>query len=172
MTRKEIADRIIYHATRHQHRPELVAAICLQESELDPDATRFDEKSKVFLRLFSWDRSRLAGYVPPAGKNPSLHDEKVWRGHSWGLMQPLGETARVLGFKARYLPSLIHPDNSLHYGCLYLKKCFDRAVATHPDVRKMPIEHYALYLYNGSKEYPSLIFERLISGEAFEVISL
>lgn len=144
---------------------DIVCGIIIQESQGDPWACRFEEKWHA-ARLLMRPRSRLAGYVPPVGKNPSLYDEKIWRAHSFGAMQVLGETARVLGFRGRYLPELLDPELSIQYGCKYLAKCLLR---TDRDFDHNTKNHYrrALLGYNGGgdKLYPEKVFGRIERGE-------
>lgn len=103
--------------------PVLCCAVCEQESDWNPWATRlepaFEERYVTKLHL---------GVT-----------ESVERSISWGLMQLIGETAREEGFKAD-LPMLCDPTMGLDRGLIHLKKELLRA---NGDV------HNALQFWNG-----------------------
>lgn len=85
--------------------PDLIEAICLQESSGDPLAVRAEFKF-------------YEKYTKPMNFSDT---EEVCRAMSWGLMQVMGQVARELGYKGRYLTGLLDPETGLTYGCLYLK---------------------------------------------------
>lgn len=93
--------------------PDLVCAVCEQESAWNEWAVRYEP-------------SFLSRYVAPlytAGKLSAT--EAYTRSMSWGLMQIMGQTARELGFGAP-LPSLCDPQLGVKYGCLKLADCLKR----------------------------------------------
>ena len=51
--------------------------------------------------------------------------EKVAQQHSWGLMQIMGYVARELGHMG-YLTELLQPELNLRYGCMKLKKLYQK----------------------------------------------
>lgn len=117
--------------------PELVCAVCEQESNWNPYALRaepaFEER-----------------YIKPLHLTPT---EDWARSFSWGLMQIMGETARELGYTGP-LPALCVPDTGLYYGCRKLSAC----LAKHsPDLKA------ALLAYNGGGDptYPDKVIARM-----------
>lgn len=59
--------------------------------------------------------------------------EAVLQKCSFGLMQVMGAVARELGFTG-HLIDLCEPETGLHYGCMKLKKLFERYGSYEPDV--------------------------------------
>lgn len=118
--------------------PPLVLAVVEQESKFNPWATRFEPKF--------YER-----YTKPM----SLTDtEEYTRAISWGLMQVMGQTARESGFVGRYLSELCDPPVGLYFGCLYLRRCMQKAGG---DTRR------ALLYYNGggNLKYPDEVLEKM-----------
>lgn len=119
--------------------PALVCAVCEHESGgWNPWAVRFEPKF--------YER-----YTKPM----SLTDtEEYTRAMSFGLMQTMGEVARELGFKGKYLTELCDPVVSLEYGCRKLAQCLQKHDG---DVRA------ALLSYNGggNPQYPDLVLRNL-----------
>ena len=160
------------HAAAHQVRPEIVAAVILHESDgAQQYAGRIEETSWLWRVILGRTRKQLAGWTPEPGKNPSLNDEKMWRAQSYGYMQILGETARVLGYKGTYLAGLYDPDTNLHFGCMFLRRCFLATVGDNQD----EITHYkrALLRYNGGadKLYPAKVLQYVDSGAAARLLA-
>jgi hypothetical protein len=58
----------------------------------------------------------------------SWETERIGRATSWGLMQVMGETARVVGFRG-WFPELCRPEIGLEWGCRYLRRLVDRYLA-------------------------------------------
>lgn len=58
----------------------------------------------------------------------SWETERVGRATSWGLMQIMGETARVIGFRG-WFPELCVPAAGLEWGCRCLRRLADRYLA-------------------------------------------
>ena len=158
------------HAEANGLEPALVAAVILHESKADKFAYRIEENSALYRTIMARGRHELAGYVPPIGENPSLYDEKVMRATSFGWMQLLGETGRVLGFRGRYLLELSDPEVNLHWGCIYLAKCLKRA-ASYPQNERYK---HALLFYNGGSDetYPAKVLQIYESGEAQRFLQL
>lgn len=92
-------------AVAHGLQPELVCAVCEQESGWNNWAIRFEPAFK-------------AKYVDPLGLSPT---EGTARSFSWGLMQLMGEVARELGYKDN-LAKLCDPATGLEWGCRLLVK--------------------------------------------------
>lgn len=145
--------------------PRLVACIIYQESGGDEEAFRFEDEffDRHYLDYLSTpprkQRKELAGYVPVFP--PSLRSELRARAASWGVMQILGETARVVGFDARYLPSCRKTEINVELGCKFLRRLFDKAATLHPDWTEQRTLTLVLTWWNGSEEYPPLIFEHM-----------
>lgn len=80
--------------------------------------------------------------------------EEYCRAMSWGFTQIMGETARELGFKERWLTRLLDPGPNFEYGCKKLLHCFAKSGG---DVEK------ALLQYNGGSnhQYPQQVLARL-----------
>ncbi|HEV2490949.1 MAG TPA: transglycosylase SLT domain-containing protein [Candidatus Acidoferrales bacterium] len=98
-------------AARHGLAPEIVCAVCEQESTWNPWAIRYEPAF----------RQR---YVAPLGLPPT---EEIARSMSWGLMQVMGETAREAGFTEKFLSGLADPVTGLEFGCIVLAEKFSRA---------------------------------------------
>lgn len=143
---------------------ELVAALIIQESGGDKWAWRFEEKWFA-AKLLALPRNKLSGFIPSSPV--SLYDEKIWRAHSYGLMQVLGETARVLGFSGQYMSELFEPIVNLSYGCQYLSRCFVRA-ARSPS--SLPMERQALIYYNGGVDYPDAVLRHIGTRRVIQLL--
>ncbi|HEX2712817.1 MAG TPA: lytic transglycosylase domain-containing protein, partial [Candidatus Acidoferrales bacterium] len=95
-------------AAEHQLYPELVCAVCEQESNWNSWALRYEPRF-------------LSKYVAPlytAGKISAT--EAYSRSMSWGLMQVMGQVAREHGFEGIFLPELCDPSVGLEIGCRVL----------------------------------------------------
>lgn len=149
--------------------PIIVAGVIWQESKGNMWAARIEQTSKIWFLLMGRSRAQMAGWCPKPGEVPELWDEACWRASSFGYMQILGETARVMGFQGRYLTELHDPDINLSYGCKYLYRCLNRAKKT----TVIEFEQYnkALLYYNGSSEYPLLVRAHIASGKAGELLN-
>ena len=160
-----ITDIVMEAARKHSLSPQLVAAIIYQESKGNVYAYRFEPN--FFKRLDLRPRNLMAGHIP---EFPSLANEKRARAVSYGLMQILGETARVMGFKNQYLLALIEPKTNVNLGCAYLKKLMEKAKARGLEGRKQ--ERQALLWYNGGgdKTYPDKIFSHIESLVIYDSI--
>ena len=71
----------------------------------------------------------LEGKTPDFRPDGSSWDtERIGRAISWGLMQVMGETARVVGFRG-WFGELLTPAVGLEWGCRYLRRLADRYLA-------------------------------------------
>lgn len=86
---------------------ELVHAICVVESSMDPYSFRHEPQYKY---LYHRD--------PSSSLSPT---ERIGQMCSWGLMQVMGAVAREHGFTGHF-PRLCDPQVGLRYGCLHLSK--------------------------------------------------
>lgn len=107
-------------AASHQLPVPVVLAMVIVESSGDPKARRFEP---AFFSRYIFGKP--LSYVP-AGSD--IYVEEVHRAVSWGLLQPMGETARCLGFRGLF-PELLAPDVGLEWGCRYLRRLADKYLA-------------------------------------------
>ena len=129
-------------AAAHQLYPELVCAVCEQESAWNPWAIRYEP------RFFG-------RYVAPLfTANKISATEAYARGFSWGLMQVMGQVAREHGFAGASLPELCDPAVGLEFGCRVLAA---KMAAAEGDVTR------ALLLWNGggNANYAAEVLARL-----------
>jgi soluble lytic murein transglycosylase-like protein len=141
MTKQELANLAQQIATTYSLSPELVCAVCEQESDWDTWATRYEP-------------GFLSRYVAPLFTNNKIDaTEAHCRAISWGLMQVMGQTAREHGFHGRFLSALCDPETGLAIGCAVLAHKLSAA----SDVRS------ALLLWNGGAdpEYPTQVLNRM-----------
>lgn len=117
--------------------PALVCAIVEQESGWNAWAVRYEP---------AFDSK----YVSPLPLSPT---EDKTRSMSFGLMQLMGQSARELGFKGRFLTELCDPLINLTWGCKHFQGKLKRA---NGDV------HQALLYWNGgaNKAYPDQVLAR------------
>ena len=132
-------------AAEHQLHPELVCAICEQESAWSPWAIRYEPG------FFARYVQKLVLGPKPVGITPT---EARARAISWGLMQVMGEVAREHGFSGAYLSELCDPAVGLEMGCRVLAR---KLAAAEGNVRN------ALLLWNGggNAEYPRQVLARV-----------
>jgi len=94
-------------ATQYSLPPELITAIALEESSMNPWEARFEP-------------AFLSRYIRPNVQHwgtCSLETERNFRATSFGLMQIMGEDAREKGFTGPFLTQLCDPETGLDYGC-------------------------------------------------------
>lgn len=160
-----ISEMIRSYSAKYQLRPEVVAAIIWQESRGNIWASR---PEPAFFQRYLKDKKRkeLVGHVPKG--TPILSGEKRLRSISWGLMQVMGETARMMGFKKRYLPSLCLPSSNLNIGCKYLRYLLDK----YSDLEENEAYKKALLRYNGGgdPDYPNTVLGHIDSGAYKKVL--
>lgn len=126
-------------AQRHALAPEIVCAVCEQESSWNPWAIRFEP---AFERRYI----RPALTVAPSTEELAL-------AMSWGLMQVMGETAREHGFDGSFLTNLCDPAMGLEFGCRVLSRKFDLSSG---NIMR------GLFLWNGGSnaKYPLQVFDK------------
>lgn len=136
-------------------RPELIAAVIIQESSGIADARR-PENDFYHRYLLKPD---LPGYFPP---DVPRGVELVCRATSWGLMQIMGQVARELGFRGRYFTELEEPGANINLGCRHLANLIRRAGS----------ERGGLLRYNGGGDprYPEKVLGHIGSGRIKEVL--
>ncbi len=128
-------------AAEHQLYPELVCAICEQESAWNPWAMRYEP-------------AFMSRYVAPLFTNNKISATEAYaRGFSWGLMQVMGQVAREHGFDDVFLSELCDPAVGLEFGCRVLSH---KLAAADGNVEK------ALLLWNGgaNHDYPARVLAR------------
>lgn len=144
------------YAIKYSLRPEIVAAIIIQESDGDTWAWR-PEDEWYDKNLKGKGRGDLAGFVPPPGTLPSLMGELRQRSCSFGLMQVLGDTARWCGKVTSPFLSVLHdPDRGIDTGCRVFQFYLKRAKGYYPAALKM---------WNGSMVYADEVLQRVEHGE-------
>jgi soluble lytic murein transglycosylase-like protein len=112
-------------AARFGLKPEIVAAVCEQESAWNPWAVRFEV-------------GFLHSYIKPQSMMAPTTDE-LMRSCSFGLMQIMGQVAIEFGFGGKFLTELCDPATGVLYGCRKLQKCY----SVHGD------DETSLLAYNG-----------------------
>jgi soluble lytic murein transglycosylase-like protein len=143
-TRDDLISLARAAAAANDLHPELVCAICEQESAWNPWALRYEP-------------AFFARYVAPlwAAKTISV-TESYSRAFSWGLMQVMGQTAREHGFDAALpLSALCDPAAALEIGCRVLAH---KIAAAEGNIER------ALQLWNGGAN--PLYAEQVLSRAA------
>lgn len=152
-------DIIIREAARFDLDPLLVAAVIVQESRGECWSTRY-EQAFFDNYIKGKSRDRLGGTWLPF----SICSEDTERHHratSWGAMHVMGQTARELGF-TEHLTRLILPEEGIHFGCMYLKKCAAGGVGREKQLLK--------FNGGGNKSYPKEVITLIDSGQAIRLI--
>lgn len=170
--KQRISDAIYVYSAKYDLDPVLVASVVWQESRGNPWAQRF-EKKFYLEKILPRSREELAGWVPAVNELPTLDTERVARAHSWGLMQVLLETARVVGYSEPYATELCVVETNIDVGCCYLRVCFERAAREHSrgEIRfGWGIREQALFRYNGGEGYPKVVLGHVESGVYREVL--
>lgn len=122
ITPQFLGEIINRHALAHGLRPDIVAAVIIQESNGNPFAIRYEEG--FYSRYLANKKPEdLNGLVPRGDFATELRS----RAYSWGAMQVMGDTARwCAGVTQPYLSALCDPDVGIEAGCkvlaYYLKK--------------------------------------------------
>lgn len=161
MTNAYIGELINKYAIEFSLRPDVIAAIIIQESNGDTFAIRY-EGSFYQALLANKKRSELSGFVPYP--TPTLETEKRARATSWGLMQVMGDTARWCAkHSSNYLSSLCEPDIGVHAGCATLSYYLSKERGDY---------HRALSRYNAGRPdsqrgliYAKEVLSRIDRGE-------
>ncbi len=141
MTQNDLTVLARQTANAHNLYPQLVCAVCEQESGWDPWALRYEP-------------AFFSRYVAPLFTNNKIDATEAYaRGTSWGLMQVMGQVARERGFEGRFLSALCDPATGLAIGCAVLAH---KLVAAEGNVQK------ALLLWNGGANpaYPTEVLAR------------
>ena len=152
---KNLGQVIRFNCAKFDLDPKLVASIIYQESLGDPNASRFEDGFYDKL-LKNKTKEQLSGYVP--NFPPTLTSEKRARSESYGVMQVMGETARMMGFNERWLHKVRYTENNVYIGCKYLRHLFDKAANISGGKEKLI---YVLTKWNGSSSYPAKIFDHM-----------
>jgi soluble lytic murein transglycosylase-like protein len=142
MKTDELIDIARTAAVIHGLAPELVCAICEQESGWNPWAVRYEPA--FYERYIS----------PLADSRAVTPTEASARAFSWGLMQVMGQVAREQGFAGSMLAELCEPKVGLEIGCSVLAR---KLALAKGDVAR------ALLLWNGGsdKEYSAEVIARM-----------
>jgi soluble lytic murein transglycosylase-like protein len=97
-------------AQRFRLVPELVCAVCEQESGWNPWAVRYEP-------------AFMSRYVAPLYAANKIGATEAWcRAMSFGLMQVMGQVARECGVTLQFLTGLCDPEAGLSIGCTVLAK--------------------------------------------------
>lgn len=154
------APNLIVSAKKYNLDPLLVAAIICQESSGDPSERRLE--NGFYRRYIRPMNGRLDHFVP---ENVAVGLEEVARSTSWGLMQIMGQTARMVGFKGDSLADLLYPSTNLDVGCRYFRQLLNSQGESVPK---------ALLKWNGGGEpkYPALVQRHIDSGAAHRLLGL
>ena len=112
MDRSEILQMIRNAAERYGIDPAIVFGVCMQESSLNPKATRYERNYK-----WLWKPSMV---LRPKGIDTATEtmDQKT----SWGLMQVMGAVFREYGYADHIHDVLKFPEVQLDYGCRHLAR--------------------------------------------------
>ena len=119
-------------AAAHHLEPAVVVALVDRESSFDPWAHRWEPGYRYLWHPVHRSAARAEKGMPPIGW-PSWIDELAISGAtefndqrtSWGLMQVMGSTARMLGY-TEHLPRLCVAAVGVEVGCMYLAQLVER----------------------------------------------
>ena len=95
--------------------PALLYAIALVESNLDPNAARYEPNWKYPFRVNSFAKNLKI----------TRDTELVFQSTSWGLMQIMGTVAREMGYDDP-LTDLTNPHNNMRIACLKLSALYEK----------------------------------------------
>jgi soluble lytic murein transglycosylase-like protein len=98
------------YADKYGLDPAIVYGVCMQESNMDPKATRYESGYRW---LYKVDQCATENNIAPGV-------EKRQQMTSWGLMQVMGGVLRELDYKGRLSDILYAPEKQLDYGCRHL----------------------------------------------------
>ena len=129
-------------AAAHNLLPELVCAICEQESSWNPFAMRYEP-------------AFMSKYVAPLFTNNKIDATEAYaRAISWGLMQVMGQVARECGFHGRSLAELCDPATGISVGCGLFER---KLAAAQGNITE------ALLFWNGggNPNYPAEVLARI-----------
>lgn len=144
-------------ARRYDVNPQLVAGIVFVESSGNPFAVRFEPKFYDKVKSLP----QLSGYMP---KHCTDETERVFRSTSFGLMQIMGETSRIRGYRGEFLTGLLDIETNLDMGVAFFAELMKRT----DDPR------VALFWYNAGpaakypgvkpNDYPSKVLAAIENG--------
>lgn len=141
MEKDELILKALTIATANGLFPEIICAICEQESSWNPWAIRYEP---AFYKH----------YIEPLCERGEVKSptEATARAISWGLMQTMGQVVRELGFSGR-MASLCDPEIGIIWGCKVLLLKLKHSGG---DIRK------ALLFYNGggNPHYPDEVLAK------------
>lgn len=108
-----------FHAENNGLNPDIVASLIMRESGGNRWAVRHEP---AFYRRYIEGKAaaELPGFFP--SRIPTFETEAQLRAYSFGLMQIMGNTARVFGFEKTFLTELFDIDINLKFGCAILGK--------------------------------------------------
>jgi soluble lytic murein transglycosylase-like protein len=116
MTTLEIKQVIKEIAGKEGVDPDLLLAICMVESSLDPYAVRYEPAYKWLVSPREWaSQMRL-----------SVATEETLQKTSYGLAQIMGAVMRELGFSGKLQTCLLNPAIPLSYSAKHLKNYLRR----------------------------------------------
>ena len=143
MNREELIQLIMAMAWQANLQPALVLAVVEQESNFQPWAIRYEDG---FYRR----------YIQPLilkGEVKSDTEARA-RATSWGVMQVMGQVAREIGFKGKYLSELCDPPIGIYFGCRHLSH---KLTLSTGDIKR------TLLSYNGgaNQKYPDEVIAKM-----------
>lgn len=175
-------------ARAHKLRPDLVAAVVLQESSANPHAWNPEPKYRWFWDVRQRKPFRTVSGVELAKKFPPKDfptiagdpDQEWWAQQaSWGLMQVMGAVAREHGCRVPFLPELTDVDLNLEIGCRHLAGLMkwaegrmDRALASYNGGRAgnaVPPYRNAEYAHKVFAKLATIRAARAATGETQHV---
>lgn len=115
------------YSKRYAVPQDLVVCMVIQESGGDPNATR---PEPTFYRRYIERPLKqgkpLPGFMPKGLSQAEYTRELNNRAISWGLLQVMGQVARELHYRGRYLETLKDPAINLDVGCRFLRRLQSR----------------------------------------------
>jgi hypothetical protein len=153
MTQNELIALARAQAAAHGLPPEVVCAVCEQESgDRNPDPETGRENWDPW--AIRYEPAFYRRYIQLLLVQGELHDETEARARafSWGLMQVMGQTARESGYTG-HMAGLCDPATGTDVGCRVLVKKLAEAGG---DTK------YGLLLWNGGSDplYPQQVLAR------------
>ena len=141
----------------HNVNIDLICAVIQQESAGNPWASRFEPRFYDHY-IKGKTPNELPGHWPSL-KVTTTQTEAFNRAKSFGLMQIMGNTARLHGFNADFLDQLFDISTNIDMGTLILASMLKKHGG---DTEK------ALLAWNGggNKKYPKEVLEKVANGSA------
>lgn len=144
-------------ARRYEINPQLIAGIVFVESGGNPFAARFEPKFYDKVKALP----SLSGYVP---KNCSLETEKIMRSTSFGLMQIMGETGRIRGYRGEFLTGLLDVETNLDIGVGFFAELLKGSDDTRVALFRYNAGPGAKYPGVKANDYPSKVLAAIENG--------